>query len=173
MPNPDKKDSKIRQIWGFVSRFLIALCIIYFYPEIKHKLFPDQMTRLEKMLRRSHMNEYHLAVDRKSESEIVLTVFIGGRSITTEIYRDVIRELEAPGDSRIFFTHAVNRDADGIFYLSRTQIEADPDLKRVRRLEVTVCGRIKNQTGDVRYEGHEPVYECEVPVKEAICTAAQ
>ncbi len=160
-------------VWRYVSRFLIVLLLIYFYPVVKNKLFPTQMTRLENMLRQSTMDGYHLAVDRQSESKIILTVFTGARSITTEIYRDVILELEATGDSRIFFTHAINRNADGVFYLSRTRIEADPDLKKVRRLEVSVCDRIKSQDGRVRYDGHEPIYECEVPLQEAICMAAE
>jgi len=51
-------------------------------------------------------------------------------------------------------------------------IETDKELKRVKHLEVTVCDRIKDQTGQVRYNGHEPVYECEVPIQEIKCTAA-
>ena len=152
---------------------MVVIVAAYVVPTAKHALFPNQMTRLEKMLRRSSMDGYHLAVDRKSESEIVLTVFTGGRSITTEIYRDVIRELRSDDHSRIFFAHAINRNADGVFYLSRTRIEADPDLNRLLKLDVSVCDRIKDQTGNVTYDGHEPLYECEVPVKDAICKAAE
>lgn len=152
---------------------MVVIVAAYAVPAAKHALFPNQMTRLEKMLRHSSMEGYRIAVDRKSESEIVLTVFTGGRSITTEIYKDVIRELGSDDGSRIFFAHAINRNADGVFYLSRTRIEADPDLKRLLKLDVSVCDRIKDQTGNVTYDGHEPLYECEVPVKDAICKAAE
>ncbi len=170
---PKKKELKKNPIRWVVELLLILTFVGYVVPDVKHAFFPNQMTRLEKMLRQSTMDGYHLAVDRQSESKIILTVFTGARSITTEIYRDVIRELEPTGDSRIFFTHAINRNADGVFYLSRTRIEADADLKQVRRLEVSVCDRIKSQDGRVRYDGHEPIYECEVPVQEIICLATE
>jgi len=93
MPKPDKQKSKIARGCEFASRLLIVFCIIYFYPYAKNALFPNQMTRIENMLRRSPMEGYHLAVDRKSPSEIIITVFSGARSVTTEIYREVIREL--------------------------------------------------------------------------------
>lgn len=119
------------------------------------------------------MEGYNLAIDRKSESKIILTVYNGGRSVTTEIYRDVIHELEPSGDSRVFFAYSINANAQEVAYLTRTLIEADVNLKRVRRLEVTVCGRLKDQhAGVTRFAGHEPIYECEVPVQQIICQAA-
>ncbi|MGD9366988.1 MAG: hypothetical protein PVH87_14920 [Desulfobacteraceae bacterium] len=125
------------------------------------------------MLRRSSMEGYHLAIDRKSESKIILTAYNGGRSITTEIYRDVIHELEPSDDSRVFFAYSINANAQEVAYLTRTLIEADVDLKRVRRLELTVCGQLKDQhAGVTRYDGHEPIYECEVPVQQIICQEA-
>ena len=173
MTAPDKKALNIKQIWGFVWRFLIALCIIYFYPDLKHALFPDQMTRLEKMLRRSAINGCKLEVKRRDERLILLTVGIDTKSpFTTEIYKGVVRELETTGKSRFFFAHSINDNADGVTYLTRTLIEADADLKQVRRLEVSVCDRIKDQTGEVRYKDHEPIYECDVPIKKAVCLGA-
>jgi hypothetical protein len=163
----------IDKVWGFASQFLLVFCIVYFYPEVKNTLFPDRMTRLENMFRRSSMAGYHLAIDRKSVSEINLSVFNGARSITTQIYRDVIHELDPVGDNRVFFTHAVNSNAEGVTYLSRTRIETDSDMKPVRYLEVTVCGRIKDQSGQVGYDGHEPVYECEAPIWEIKCSAKE
>jgi hypothetical protein len=173
MSAPVNKGLNIKSIWRFVSHFLIFLLIIHFYPDLKKAIFPDQMTRLEQMLRRSTMNRYHLAIDRKDERKIILTVFSGGQSLTTEIYKGALRELEPSGDSRIFFAHSINDNADGVTYLTRTLIEADPDLNRVRRLEVTVCDRIKDQTGPVKYDGHEPIYACEVPLQQVVCLAAE
>lgn len=103
-----------------------------------------------------------------------MTVYNGGQSITTEIYRDVIRELKPSGDSRVFFSYSINDDAQGIAYLTRTKIEADAGLRKVRRLEVRVCGRLADQHADVtRFDGYEPVYECEVPEQEAVCLATK
>lgn len=173
MTVPNKKNPKKNPIWQFVGFFIAIIFGLYIIPAAKHSLFPDQMTRLEKMLRRSSMEGYHLAIDRKSESKIILTVYNGGRSVTTEIYRDVIRELEQSGNRRFFLTHSINRDANEIFYLTRTLIEADVNLKRVRHLEVIVCGRLKDQhAGVTRYDGYDPIYECEVPVQQIICQAA-
>ncbi|MEJ2157462.1 MAG: hypothetical protein P8X96_19200 [Desulfobacteraceae bacterium] len=155
--------------------FLFIIIIIsYVVPAVKHSLFPDQMTRLEKMLRHSNMDGYHLAVDRQSEAEIILTVFNGGRSITTEIDKYRLKEIATFDDMRVLFTYSLNSDSNDVRYLTRTKIEADADLKQVRRLEVTVCGRLADQhAGVTRFDGYEPVYECEVPVKEAVCLAAE
>ena len=99
--------------------FLIILVVIYVIPAAKHALFPTQMTRIEKMLRNSKLKRYHLAVDRKDELEIILTAFDGGESVSAHIYRDVLRELDPTGDSRVFFANAINRNSDEVFYLTR------------------------------------------------------
>jgi hypothetical protein len=171
---PNKKGLKNNPLWRFIELPLILVFVAYIVPTAKHALFPDQMTRLEKMLQRSPVVGYNLAVDRKSETKIILTVYNGGQSITTEIYRDVIRELEPSGDSRIFFAHSINDNAQGVAYLTQTRIEADADLKRVRRLEVSVCGRLANQhPGGTHYDGYKPIYECEVPEQHVVCLAAK
>ncbi len=174
MDTPRKKGIKKNPLLRLVE-FLIAITFaVYIVPAAKHTLFPDQMTRLEKMLRRSAMDGYNLAVDRQHDLKIILTVYNGGQSITTEIYRDVIRELEPSGDSRVFFSYSINDNAQGIAYLTRTKIEADADLKKVRRLDVSVCGRLADQhAGVTRFDGYEPVYECEVPVQQVQCKAAE
>lgn len=173
MTVPNKKNSKKNPILQFVGFFIALILGLYIIPAAKHSLFPDQMTRLEKMLRRSSMEGYNLVIDRKSESKIILTVYNGGRSLTTEIYRDAIHELEPSDDSRVFLAHSINANAQEVAYLTRTLIEADVNLKRIRRLEVTVCGRLKDQhAGVTRYDGYEPIYECEVPVQQIICQAA-
>jgi hypothetical protein len=170
MDTPIKK----KKPWlRFIELPLILVFVAYIVPAAKHALFPDQMTRVEKMLRRSTMAGCHLAVDRQSKTKIILTVFNGSRSITSEIYKTGLHELEPSGDTRTFFTYSVNRDSNEVFYLTRTRIEADADLKRVRRLEVGVCGRLVDQhAGVTRHEGYKPVYACEVPEREAVCLAA-
>ncbi len=173
MSTPSKKGPKRNVLWRFFDFFIAITFAIYIVPAAKQSFFPDQMTRLEKMLRQSSMEGYNLAIDRQHELKIILTVYNGGQSITTEIYRDVIHELESSDGSRVFLTHSINENAQGVAYLTRTKIEADPDLKQVRRLEVTVCGRLKDQhAGVTRFDGYEPVYECEVPEQRAVCLAA-
>jgi hypothetical protein len=167
-----KDNAKTSKFESALLRFLVAFLIIYYYPHVKQFFFPSQMTRFEKMFRQSEMDGYQLAVDRKSLSKIILTVYNGGQSITTQIYRNVIRELEPEGDSRIFFSHAANSNAQGVKYLSRTKIKTDSKLKRVKFLEVTICDRIKDQVGRIQHDGHEPIYECAVPIREIKCKAA-
>ena len=174
MITPSKKGPKRNVLWRFFDFFIAIAFAIYLVPAAKQALFPDQMTRLEKMLRQSSMEGYNLAVDRQHELKIILTVYNGGQSITTEIYRDVIRELESSDGSRVFLTHSINENAQGVVYLTRTRIEADADLKQVQRLEVTVCGRLKDQhAGVTRFNGYEPLYECDVPVQKAVCLAVE
>jgi hypothetical protein len=170
MDTPTKK----KKLWlRFIELPLILVFVAYVVPAAKHALFPDQMTRIEKMLRCTTMEGCHLAVDRRSETKIILTVYNGAQSITSEIYKNALHELEPSGGTRTFFTYSVNRDSNEVFYLTRTRIEADADLKRVRRLEVGVCGRLVDQhVGVTRHEGYKPVYACEVPEREAVCLAA-
>ena len=172
MSAPYKRSLKNSLLWRCLELPLILVFVVYIVPAAKHALFPDQMTRLEEMLRNSTMDGYHLAVDRKSRAEILLTVFDGGRSITTEIDKYAIHELEPTADNRIFFAYTVNRDSNEVFYLTRTKIEADADLKQVRRLEVGVCSRLADQhAGVTRHDGYEPIYQCQVPEQIVVCQA--
>ena len=164
---------KTKAIWRYLTRFMIVLFLMYFLPIAKHNLFPGQIVRLEKMLRGTTMVRYNLAIDRKKETKMILTVYDGGRSITTEIYRDALLELTPAGNSRIFSAHSINRDAEGEYYLTWTRIEADAHLSRVRRLEVKVCDRLVGKDGQVRFNGPEPIIECAVPIQEAVCLAAE
>lgn len=164
------KRNPFLRIFDVTMAIIVGIIIV---PAIKHTFFPDQMTRFAKMLQNSSVKGYNLAVDHKDEFKIILTVYVGGQSITTEIYRDVLRELEPAGGNRVFFAYSLNRDSNKIFYLTRTKIEADPDLKQLRRLEVTVCGRLKDQHAGVTcFNGYEPVYACDVPEQRAVCLAA-
>jgi hypothetical protein len=159
------KYSLIHQIFDL---FLIIIVVTYVVPAAKHALFPTQMTRIEKMLRNSTLKGYDIAVDRKDEFKIVLTVFDGDKSISAEIYRDVLQELDPEGEKRIFFTHAINDNSEQVVYLSRVRMETDAKLEKLLHIEITICGRIRNQTGKVQYDGYEPVYECEVPIKKIV-----
>jgi hypothetical protein len=167
------KKRKATDFWGIVSRIILVLATMYFVSFARHYFFPDDMTRLEKMLRHSVMDGYQLAIDRQSKGEIVLTVYNGGQSIVTEIYEDVVIESDSAVEGVKVSAYSINKKSDDSVYMTRTRIEADPDLERVRRLEVSVCDRIVHQDGKVHYEGHEPVYECMVPIRKIVCHAAE
>lgn len=133
----------------------------------KHALFPNKMTRIEKMLRHSAMDGYRLAVDRQGDTRIVLTAYDGSTSMTTEIFRDSIEEdLKSKSNRRIIVAHSVNRNAENEFYLTWTRMTADTDLKKLVHLEMKVCGQMN---GRVSFEGQVPVIECDVPIKEIEC----
>jgi len=155
----------------FIEFILVASVAVFIIPAAKRAFFPNQMDRLEGALRDFRMEGYHVAVDRKDDLEIILTVFDGGKSITAQIYRDVVRELDPTGDRRIFSTHAINRNSGNHFFLSKVILETDEEVKKLHRIEVSVCGRIKDQTGNVKYDGHEPIYECEVPIQKITASA--
>ncbi len=168
------KDLKRNPVRRFVELFLILAFVTFVVPTAKHALFPDRMTRLERMLRQTSFPGSTLNVERPDELLILVTVALNGKPpITTEIYRDVVRELEATGDSRTFLTHSINQHLDGSFYLTRTRIIADADLERVYRLEVKACDQLENKDGQVRYDGPEPIFECAVPIQEAVCLATE
>ena len=164
------KKNTIRQI---IELVLVVIVVAYLIPAVKGSIFPAQMDKVEKMLRNASMKGCQLAVDRRSKSEIVLTVYDGDKSVSVQIYKDVIRELEPENNYRVFFTHAINDNSEKVVYLTRARIETDEDLKKLHHLEVTVCGRIKDQTGNVKYDGHEPIYECEVPIQKITAFAAE
>lgn len=167
----DKKKSFIRQaIELLLVMVFVGYFVVYVIPSVKHWLFPDQMTRLEDLLRLSDCKECQLDVFRRDERFIRITVETDAKPpVKTELYKGVVREIDTTGHSRTLFAHSINDDINGVTYLTRTLIEADADLKQLRRLEVSFCGRIKDQTGNVRYKDHEPIYECEVPELKAVC----
>lgn len=162
--------TNLRKLFEFI---LIAIVAVYVVPIAKRALFPSQMDLLENALRDTSFKEYHVAVDRKDDLEIILTVFDGAKSVTAQIYRDVLREIDPVGDRRFFYTHAINRNSEKFFFLSRVILEADEDVRQLQRLEVTVCDRIKDQTGNVKYDGHEPIYECVVPIQKITAFAVE
>ncbi len=162
------KKNTFRQI---IELIFVITVVAYLIPAVKGAVFPTRMDKVENMLRNAALQGYRLSVDRKSKSEIVLTVYDGGKSATVQIYRDVMHELEPVDSHRIFFAHAINDNSKDVVYLSRTRMVTDKDFKKLLHLEVTVCGRIKDQTGNVGYEGHEPIYECEVPIQKISASA--
>lgn len=173
MPTKEKSDKKKSFIRKAVELLLILIFVSYVVPTVKHKLFPDQMTRIEKLLERSACRQCQLYVFRKDERLIRLTIETDLKPpVKTEIYKGVVREIDATADSRTLFAHSINRNDDKVFYLTRTLIETDADLKQLRRLEASFCGRIKDQTGHVHYKDHEPIYECDVPELKAVCLCA-
>jgi hypothetical protein len=169
-----KKKSFIRKA---IELPLVVVCswylVGYVIPGVKHWLFPDQMTRIENMLRRSTCKECQLEVFRRDERFIRLTIETESKPpVKTEIYKGVVREIDTNSNNRTLFACSINDDIAGVTYLTRTLIETDTDLKQLRRLEVSFCGRIKNQKGDVRYKDHEPIYECDIPELKAVCFCA-
>jgi hypothetical protein len=164
---------KLHFVHQVLDLLLIIIVVIYVIPAAKNTLFPTQMTRIENMLRNSTLKGYHIAVDRKDDLEFILTVFDGGKSITAQIYRDVLRELDPVEGRRVFISHAINRNADKAFYISNVRLETDSDLKHLRRLEISVCDRIKDQSGKVEYDNDKPIYECEVPIKRITASAVK
>jgi hypothetical protein len=146
---------------------------VYVVPGVKHWLFPDRMTRIEKLLERSACRHCQLYVYRRDERLLWLVIETDSKtSVKTEIYKGIVREIDTTGDGRTLFAHSINDDINGVTYLTRTLIETDADVKQLRRLEASFCGRIKDQTGNVRYKDHEPIYECDVPELKAVCLCA-
>lgn len=170
MPIKKKSDTKKRFFQQALELLLILAFVGYVVPDVKHKLFPDQMTRIERLLERSACRQCQLYVDRRDERLIRLMIETGSKPLfKTEIYKGIVREINKTSDSRTLFAHSINDDINGVTYLTRTLIETDADLKQLRRLEASFCSRIKDQTGNVRYKDHEPIYECDVPELKAVC----
>jgi len=154
-----------------LAAIVIGLVVI---PAIKQEYFPDLMTRIERVLRDAEVETCTVQVERKSETLILLSVASGDRQpITTELYRDYLLELpQEEGAGRIFFAHSINHNPDKSFYLTQTQIWADADLKKVRRIEAEYCGLLEGHNGRVPYEGHRPVYQCADEIRKYVCGAA-
>jgi len=164
---------KLKTIKDALSKFM-GLCVVlimvgYVVPNAKDALFPNQMTRIERMLRRSTMVGYRLAVDRQGDTRLILTAYDGGKSITTEIFRDALEDLEASNNRRVLMAHSVNRNAEGLFYLTWTRMTVDADLKKLQRLELKVCGHMKDPNGRVPFDGRVPIIECAEHVDEITC----
>jgi hypothetical protein len=169
--------SRGRRIWSKVwptLNLLVALVVaLVVIPAIKQEFFPNLMTRIERMLRDAEFETCTVQVEHDNGLSILLTVTSsGGKPITTNIYRDVMIELRSENEERIFFAHSINHNPDKSFYLTQTQIWADADLKKVRRIEVEYCGLLQGHNGRVPYEGHRPVYQCALEVRRHACGAA-
>jgi hypothetical protein len=173
MPTKEKSNTKKSFIHKAIELLLILAFVGYVVPDVKHKIFPDRMTRIEKLLERSACRQCQIYVYRKDERLIGLMIETESLPLfKTEIYKGVVREIDKTSDSRTLFAHSINDDINGVTYLTRTLIETDADLKQLRRLEASFCGRIKDQTGNVHYRDHEPIYECDIPELNSVCLCA-
>lgn len=173
MPTKEKGDRKKSFIHKSIELLLILAFVGYVVPDAKDKLFPDQMTRIEKLLDRSACLQCQLYVNRRDDRLIRLMIETDSKPLfKTEIYKGVIREIDKTDGNITLFAHSINDDRNGVTYLTRTLIETDADLKQLRRLEASFCGRINDQTGHVRYKEHEPIYECAIPELKAVCLCA-
>ncbi len=167
----EKLKQAILKFGKMASAFIIVLCVLYYYPYVKSIFFPNQMNHLEKIMRLASFKGFKLVVDRPTKSLITLTVHQNGDPITVRIFKRQLLELEPVDGNRVFFAHAVNKNDDGRYHLSKILFQTDPDQTKLIMLEITACGRIKNQTGHVKYHGHEPIYECEVPIHKITASA--
>jgi hypothetical protein len=173
MTTKEKSNTKKSFFEKAIELLLILVFVGYVVPDVKHKLFPDRMTRIEKLLEHSACRQCKIYVSRRDEYLIRLMIETETLPLfKTEIYKGVVREIDKASNSRTLFAHSINDDINGVTYLTRTLIETDADLKQLRRLEASYCDRIKDQTGDVRYKDHEPIYECDVPELKAVCLCA-
>lgn len=161
------------KVWPIINVLLALVIALVVIPAIKQEYFPDLMTQIERMLRHSELETCTVEVERKRETLILLAVSSEGRQpITTEIYRDALLEWPQKDGGRVFFAYSINYNPDKSSYLTQTQVWADADLKKVRRLEVEYCGLLQGHNGRVPYEGHRPVYQCTHEVRRYACDAA-
>jgi len=148
--------------------FFIVLIVM---PTAKKIIFPDTITRMEKMLRRSTFTNCSLSVFRKDEVSLLLKVTAKGENpFTTEVCKYFWNELSID-QGRVFFTHTINRHPDDRWYLDQTEIWADADLKQVRKLDVKFCDRLEGDGANMHYKDHRPIFKCAVPLQEATCLA--
>ena len=171
--NPFRSRRISSKFWSIINLLVALVVMLVVIPAIKQEFFPDLMARIERMLRDAEFETCKVQVERENGLSILLTVTSGeGKPITTNIYRDVMIELRPENEERIFFAHSINHNADKSFYLTQTQVWADADLKKVRRLEVEYCGLLQGHNGRVPYEGHRPVYQCADEIRKYACGAA-
>jgi len=173
----NKERSRISQVLHFTWR-LVIWCFVFAFvligvPEIKRALFPDLISRLDRALRNTTFDNCMVQVERERDSKILLAVSANSNSpVHTEIYNYILEELEQDNKERNFFVHTINLHEDQSYYLTQTQIWTNEDIGRVHRLEVKYCDRLVSQDGRAAYDGHLPVFECAVSVREATCFAS-
>jgi hypothetical protein len=171
--NPSRSRRIWSKVWPILNVLVALVVMLVVIPAIKQAYFPDLMTRIERVLRDAEFETCMVQVERENGLSILLTVTSGeGKPITTNIYRDVMIELAQENEERIFFAHSINHNPDKSFYLTQTQIWADADLKKVRRIEAEYCGLLEGHNGRVPYEGHRPVYRCADEIRKYACGAA-
>lgn len=157
----------------FFDLIIVLTLVLYIVPEAKRALFPDKMTRLEKMFRNATMERYEIAVEYQPSYSMILTVFDGGESITGRIFDRRLIELKPTQGNRVFLAHDVNTDAVRRAYLSRVYFKTDPELKHLLHLEMTMCSALKTPRAKIHFNDHEPIYDCEVPIQKITDFAAE
>jgi hypothetical protein len=172
--NPSRSRRIWSKVWPILNLLVALVVMLVVIPAIKQAYFPDLMTRIERMLRDAEFETCTVQVEHKRETLILLSVVSDdGQPITTELYRDYLLELpQEESAGRTFFAHSINHNPDKSFYLTQTQIWADADLKKVRRIEAEHCGLLEGHNGRVPYEGHRPVYRCADEIRRYACGAA-
>lgn len=151
---------------------LFFACLIFGIPKMETLLRPNTVSKIETMLNHSGFQKCTVTVNREDVASILITVAPNrGSSINTELYKYFMSDLSQAQNETILFAHTINQHPNGSFYLTQTQIWADAELTRARRIEVEYCDLMKDPDGRVTYEGHVPVYECAVPIKRASCLA--
>ncbi|MBI5551845.1 MAG: hypothetical protein HY911_10085 [Desulfobacterales bacterium] len=173
MMNNHRTSGWLYKLWRAVVWVLVFFVVLYVVPTAKNAIFPDLITRMEKMMQRSNFTNCSVDVFRQDEASLLLKVTSEAKSpIATEMCKYFWKELVHSDQERVFFNHAINRHPDGSWYLNQTQVWADVDLKRVRRLEVQYCDQMVGDDGQVSYKEHRPIFKCAVAVEEATCLAA-
>ncbi len=173
MANSNKPPKKNRnKAWRIFLWLLFFTFLVFGIPKMETLLHPNTVLKVEKMLNRSNFGECTVTVERKDMASILITVKPDEKfSITTEFYKYFMNDLSKTQDETVLFNHTINQHPNGTFYLTQTQIWADTDLKKARRIAVEYCDQISNPEGRVAYDGHLPIYQCAVPVDRATCFA--
>lgn len=168
----ERQRKVLYKIWRIVAWCLVLVWVIYGMPAILRIFRPDLITRIETMLHGTTFANCVVKVERDDEVSILVTVMVGEDTpITTEVSKYELNKLSHTNQQIVYITHTINQHPDESFYLTQTQIWADADLKKAKRIDVKYCDRLSGDSGSVTYDGPLPVFECAVPVAEATCVA--
>lgn len=155
-------------------RIFLSIIIIFSIPYIRNYFFPDKMTRVYNLLTEAKFYGCALAVDRVRKGLLLFTITKGGaEKLTTEIFIEKFNEIKLPNGEHYFFSHSINNSINGFYYLTRTLIVTDAEMKRIQHIEATVCDRLLDPSGHVDYDGYEPIIKCADPVKSITCSALE
>ena len=165
---------KVNKHFKLFIRIIFSIVIIFSIPYIRDYLFPDKMTRVYNLLNETKFSGCSLAAERVRNGLLLLSIKKGrAAKLTTEIFIEKFTEIELPNGEHSFISHSVNNSINGSYYLTRTLIVTDAEMKHVQRVEATVCDQLQDPSGHVDYIGYEPIIKCAVPLKTVICTALE